>query len=121
MEYMRANATARNLQPHGDFYAPVESLTQQIARTRADPRRNPRKGHIRVWTAALWRAGVRCGMRLQPEPIIDESDHGLRPRFVPSLVAEHNTGIQRTLLYGRNRQSHRHAVPESARQSREHH
>jgi hypothetical protein len=83
------------------FYAPIESLTQQIARTQADPRPQSTQGAYPVLDWLLYGGlgwGAACDFNLN----LSSTNHisACGPRFVPSLVAEHSTGIQRTLLYG---------------------
>ena len=83
------------------FYAPIESLTQQIMRTQADPRPQSTQGAYPVLDWLLYGGlgwGAACDFNLN----LSSTNHisACGPRFIPSLVAEHNTGIQRTLLYG---------------------
>jgi hypothetical protein len=98
----RAGAEAPGVPPPGIFYAPIESLEAQIARHSGDPRPQSTQGAFQVLDWLLYYPGVgvgaACGFNLNFSPTNQIKACG--PRFTPSVVAEHNTGIQRTLLYG---------------------
>ncbi len=83
------------------FYAPIEPLTAQIARAQGDPRPQSTAGAYQVLDWLLYGGlgwGAACDFNVALSPTNQIKACG--PRIVPSLVAEHNTGIQRTLLYG---------------------
>jgi hypothetical protein len=83
------------------FYVPIESLEAQIARSQSDPRPQSTEGAFQVLDWLLYGGigvGAGCGFNLNQSPTNQIKACG--PQFTPSLVAEHNTGIQRTLLYG---------------------
>ena len=86
--------------PQG-FYAPNESLEATIERTGKDPRPQSTKGALQVSDWLLYGGlgwGAACDYNLNASPTNQKQACG--PQFTPSVVAEHNTGIQRTLLYG---------------------
>ena len=64
--------------------------------------RNPQRARYQIGDWLLWQPalgwGVACDYNLNQSPTNREQACG--PRFQPSIVAERNTGIQRTLLYG---------------------
>ncbi|HEY7299126.1 MAG TPA: outer membrane beta-barrel protein [Xanthobacteraceae bacterium] len=83
------------------FYSNVEPLAAQIARTQADPRPQSSDGALQVLDWLLYGSvgwGAACNFNLNLSP--SNQIQACGPRFVPSVVAEHNTGIQRTFLYG---------------------
>jgi hypothetical protein len=76
-------------------------LGATIERYRQDPRPQSTEGAFQVWDWLLYGGvgvGAACDYNLNSSPTNQE--HACGPRFQPSIVAEHNTGIQRTLLYG---------------------
>jgi Putative beta-barrel porin 2 len=83
------------------FYAPVESLEATIGRASGDPRPQSADGALQFADWLLYGGlgwGAACDYNLNQSPTNQTQACG--PRFTPSVVAEHNTGIQRTLLYG---------------------
>src|SRR5512139_3522592 len=83
------------------FYAPVQSLEDTIQSHSKDPRPQSTKGALQVADWLLYGGlgwGAACGYNLNSSPKNPQQACG--PQFTPSVVAEHNTGIQRTLLYG---------------------
>ena len=83
------------------FYAPAESLTATVARLGGDPRPKSADGAYQFldWLlyANLGTAGA-CGWNVNSTP--NNQQQACGPQFLPQVVAEHNTGIQRTLIYG---------------------
>jgi len=83
------------------FYAPVQSLEDTIQSRNKDPRPQSTKGALQVADWLLYGGlgwGAACGYNLNSSP--NNPQQACGPQFTPSVVAEHNTGIQRTLLYG---------------------
>ena len=83
------------------FYAPVESLEETIQSHSTDPRPQSADGALQFADWLLYGGlgwGAACDYNLNQSPTNQTQACG--PRFTPSVVAEHNTGIQRTLLYG---------------------
>src|SRR5262245_11215274 len=83
------------------FYTSIEPLTAPIARERADPRPQSTEGAYQVLDWLLYGGlgiGAACDYNLNNSPTNQQQACG--PRLQPSIIAAHNTGIQRTLLYG---------------------
>jgi hypothetical protein len=83
------------------FYSGVQSLEDTIASHSQDPRPQSTQGALPIADWLLYGGlgwGAACGVNLNQSPTNQQQACG--PQFTPSVVAEHNTGIQRTLLYG---------------------
>jgi hypothetical protein len=83
------------------FYAPAESLTATVARLGGDPRPQSTEGAYQFLDWLLYGGtgvGGACGWNVNSTP--NNQQQACGPQFTPQVVAEHNTGIQRTLLYG---------------------
>jgi len=83
------------------FYAPVQSLEDTIQSHTQDPRPQSAKGALQVADWLIYGGlgwGAACGYNVNSSP--NNPQQACGPQFTPSVVAEHNTGIQRTLLYG---------------------
>jgi Putative beta-barrel porin 2 len=83
------------------FYSSIGPLEQTIARYQSDPRPKSTAGAFQVLDWLLYGGvglGAACDYNLNSTPTNQQQACG--PQFRPSIVAEHNTGIQRTLLYG---------------------
>jgi Putative beta-barrel porin 2 len=83
------------------FYSSIGSLEATLERYRADPRPQSSEGAFQLADWLLYGGmgwGAACDYNLNSTPTNQEQACG--PRFTPSIVAERNTGIQRTLLYG---------------------
>jgi len=98
-----AAARAQAPSPPGPavFYAPIEPLAATIGRTQADPRPASTEGAIPILGWLLYSGlgwGATCDNNVNSTPINRVSACG--PSIQPSLVAQWNTGIQRTLVYG---------------------
>ena len=82
------------------FYAPAESLTATVARLGGDPRPQSTEGAYQFLDWLLYGgmgAGGACAWNVNSTP--NNQQQACGPQFLPQVVAEHNTGIQRTLLY----------------------
>src|SRR5271166_4029408 len=83
------------------FYAPAESLTATVARLSGDPRPQSTEGAYQLldWLiyGGMGAAGA-CAWNVNSTP--NNQQQACGPQFLPQVIAEHNTGIQRTLLYG---------------------
>jgi Putative beta-barrel porin 2 len=83
------------------FYAPAEALTATVARLGGDPRPQSTEGAYQFldWLiyGGMGAAGA-CAWNVNSTP--NNQQQACGPQFTPQVVAEHNTGIQRTLLYG---------------------
>ena len=76
-------------------------MTATLQRYQSDPRPKSSEGAFQmldwlVYGGIGW--GLACDYNLNSTSTNQEQACG--PRFTPSIVAERNTGIQRTLLYG---------------------
>jgi hypothetical protein len=83
------------------FYSNVTPLSATIARYWTDPRPQSAEGAFQLSNWLLYGGlglGVACDSNVNSSPTNPQQACG--PRFTPSLVAEYNTGIQRTFLYG---------------------
>ena len=83
------------------FYAPIGPLTDEIVRYQSDPRPKSAEGAYQVLDWLLYGGmglGAACDYNVNSSP--NNQVRACGPQFTPSIVAEHNTGIQRTLLYG---------------------
>lgn len=83
------------------FYSPIGPLTDTITRYQSDPRPKSADGAFQLSDWLLFGGmgwGAACGYNVNSSPTNQVQACG--PQFTPSIVAEHNTGIQRTLLYG---------------------
>ena len=81
------------------FYSNVEPLTDTIARVENDPRPKTSEGALQVLDWLVF-GNVRLGSAYDSNEFASPngvSVYGLQ--LQPSIVAERNTGIQRTLLY----------------------
>jgi hypothetical protein len=83
------------------FYSSITPLSATIERYRTDPRPQSAEGAFQLWDWLLYGGlgwGFACDNNANSSPTNPQRACG--PRFTPSIVAEHNTGIQRTFLYG---------------------
>jgi Putative beta-barrel porin 2 len=82
------------------FYSKPEPLAATIERTKTDPRPTTTEGAYQLFDWLLY-AGAGWGgaydSNVNATPVNQQSVYGAQ--FQPSLIAERNTGIQRTLLY----------------------
>ena len=82
------------------FYSSIGPLTATIERYQTDPRPKTTEGAFQVADWLLYGGlgvGAACDYNLNSTPTNQQRACG--PQFTPSIVAAHNTGIQRTLLY----------------------
>jgi Putative beta-barrel porin 2 len=82
------------------FYSAVQPLTDTIERVQQDPRPTTAAGALKVFDWLIYGnvslgAAYDSNVFASPTP---QTAYG--PRFQPEIIAERNTGIQRTLLYG---------------------
>ena len=83
------------------FYSKVEPLTDTIAREQRDPRPASAGDALQVYDWLLWgtlSVGGAYDNNVNSTPSNPITVYGAR--LQPAVVAERNTGIQRTLLYG---------------------
>jgi hypothetical protein len=83
------------------FYSNIGTLEQAIDRYRSDPRPKTSEGAFQVADWLLFGGlgwGLACDYNLNSSPTNQQRACG--PQITPSIVAAHNTGIQRTLVYG---------------------
>lgn len=83
------------------FYSSIGPLTETIARYQTDPRPKSTEGAFQVADWLLYGGlgvGAACDYNLNSSSTNQQQACG--PQFTPSIIAAHNTGIQRTLLYG---------------------
>jgi Putative beta-barrel porin 2 len=96
-----ARAQAPSVPATQVFYTQIESLEATIGRYQSDPRPQSTEGAFQVLDWLLYGSvglGAACDFNVNSTPTDQQQACG--PRFTPSIVAAHNTGIQRTLLYG---------------------
>jgi hypothetical protein len=83
------------------FYAPIGPLTDTITRYQSDPRPKSAEGAFQILDWLLYGGmgwGAACDYNVNESPTNQIKACG--PQFTPLIVADHDTGIQRTLLYG---------------------
>jgi hypothetical protein len=83
------------------FYSNIGPLEEAISRYQTDPRPKSTEGAFQVADWLLYGGlgwGLACDYNLNSSPTNQQRACG--PQFTPSIVAAHNTGIQRTLVYG---------------------
>jgi len=83
------------------FFSNIGSLEDTIGRYQTDPRPKSAGGAFQIADWLLFGGlgwGVACDYNLNSSPTNQQK--GCGPQFTPSIVAVHNTGIQRTLVYG---------------------
>jgi len=96
-----ALAQGPGVPPAQVFYSSIGTLEATIERYQRDPRPQSTEGAFQVLDWLLYGStgwGVACDFNVNSTPTDQQKACG--PRFTPSIVAAHNTGIQRTLLYG---------------------
>ena len=96
-----AQAEAPSVPGKEIFFTPIEPLAKTIERSQSDPRPKTADGAFPILDWLLYAGlggGAACDYNLNSTPTNQQQACG--PRFQPSIVAERNTGIQRTLLYG---------------------
>jgi hypothetical protein len=84
----------------GVFYSSIGTLEDTIGRYQTDPRPKSTEGAFQLADWLLYGGlgwGLACDYNLNSSPTNPQRACG--PQFTPSIVAAHNTGIQRTLLY----------------------
>jgi hypothetical protein len=82
------------------FYSNTGPLETTLERYKADPRPKTTEGAFQLADWLLYGGlgwGLACDYNLNSSPTNPQQACG--PQFTPSIVAAHNTGIQRTLLY----------------------
>jgi putative beta-barrel porin BBP2 len=82
------------------FYSNIGPLEQAIGRYQTDPRPKTSEGAFQVADWLLYGGlgwGLACDYNLNSSPTNQQRACG--PQITPSIVAAHNTGIQRTLVY----------------------
>ena len=83
------------------FYSAVQPLTDTIEQVQRDPRPTTAAGALKVFDWLLYSKfdlGAAYDSNIFASPNQQTAAYG--PRFQPTIIAERNTGIQRTLLYG---------------------
>src|SRR5262249_8195972 len=79
----------------------IGTLEEAIGRYQTDPRPKTTEGAFQFLDWLLYGGlgfGLACDYNLASSPTNPQRACG--PQFSPSIIAAHNTGIQRTLLYG---------------------
>jgi hypothetical protein len=83
------------------FYSSIQPFGAMVERYRQDPRPQSSEGALQVLDWLIYGGigvGAACDYNLNSSPTNQQQACG--PRFTPAIAAVHNTGIQRTLLYG---------------------
>jgi hypothetical protein len=86
--------------PRDVFYSKVEPLTDTIGRVQSDPRPKNSNGALQALDWLIF-GNVSVGGAYDSNVFASPNPQAVYgTRFQPSIVAERNTGIQRTLVYG---------------------
>jgi hypothetical protein len=83
------------------FYSRIEPLTDTMLRAQGDPRPATADGALQLADWLVYSSlatGAAFDNNVNATPTNQIAGYG--PRFQPTIIAERNTGLQRTLLYG---------------------
>ena len=83
------------------FYSNVQPLTDVIAQTKTDPRPTSADGALQIYNWLVYGSVGVSGVydnNINSSPVDPIAAYGTQ--VTPSVIAEYNTGIQRTFIYG---------------------